>query len=143
MTWWRSACGARSWAPALWMLPVAFPVAMAFAGASGGMSVPLPPVEQSIAAPGIVPGGIVLFALHPPLAMALVIVAVFALYHGHAHGTEQPEAANRVACAAGFVVATGLLHLPGIGIGHFTKWPAGWSAFALRGQSSRWRVRRS
>ncbi len=117
--------GAILGAPALWLLPVAFPVAMAFAGALGVIGVPLPFVEQGIAVSSIVLGGMVLFAQRPPLAVALVIVAVFAVFHGHAHGVELPGSANPVAYTVGFVVATGLLHLCGIGIGFLTKWPAG------------------
>ena len=125
--------GAILGAPALWMLPVAFPVAMAFAGALGVIGIPLPLVEQGIALSSIVLGGMVLFAQRPPLAVALAVVAVFALFHGHAHGTELPEAANPVAFAVGFVVATGLLHLTGIGIGYLTKWPAGMVAVRASG----------
>ena len=125
--------GAILGAPALWMLPVAFPVAMAFAGALGVIGIPLPLVEQGIALSSIVLGGMVLFAQRPPLAVALAVVAVFALFHGHAHGTELPEAANPVAFAVGFVVATGLLHLTGIGIGFLAKWPAGMVAVRASG----------
>ena len=125
--------GAILGAPALWMLPVAFPVAMALAGALGVIGVPLPFVEQGIAISSIVLGGMVLFALRPPLSFALAIVAVFAVFHGHAHGTELPASANPVAYAVGFVVATGLLHLAGIAIGFLTRWPAGTVAVRAAG----------
>ena len=117
--------------PALWMLPVAFPLVMAFAGALGVMQVPLPGVETGIALSGIVLGLMVLFAARPPLWVALVLVAAFAVFHGHAHGAELPESANPVAYSLGFVVATGLLHLAGIAIGLLVKWPAG--RVAVRG----------
>ena len=65
------------------------------------------------------------FAQRPPLAVALAIVAVFAVYHGHAHGAELPGSANPIADTLGFVVATGLLHLCGIAIGFLTTRPAG------------------
>ncbi|MGQ0566912.1 MAG: HupE/UreJ family protein [Gemmobacter sp.] len=125
--------GAILGAPALWLLPLAFPVAMALAGALGVMAVPLPFVEQGIALSGIVLGGMVLFAQRPPLALALAVVAVFAVFHGHAHGAELPEAANPVAYAVGFVVTTGLLHLAGIAIGTLAKWPAGLVAVRATG----------
>ena len=125
--------GAILGAPALWMLPVAFPVAMAFAGALGVMGVPLPFVEQGIAISSIVLGGMVLFAQRPPLTAALAIVAVFAMFHGYAHGAELPESASPVAYTVGFVVATGLLHLIGISIGYVTKWPAGMVAVRASG----------
>ncbi len=111
--------------PALWQLPVAFPVVMAFAGALAVMGVPLPGVEIGIALSGVVLGLMVLFAVRPPIWVAAVIVSVFAVFHGHAHGTELPASANPVAYAIGFVVATGALHLIGIAIGMLVKWPAG------------------
>ena len=117
--------------PAVWMLPVAFPVVMAFAGALGIMQVPFPGVETGIALSGIVLGAMVLFAVKPPVQVALAMVAVFALFHGYAHGAELPESLNPVAYALGFVVATGLLHLTGIAIGLLMKWPAG--RVAVRG----------
>jgi len=66
-----------------------------------------------------------LFALKPPLWIAAIIVAAFAIFHGHAHGTELPNAANALAYSVGFVVSTGLLHLAGIGIGELIRWPIG------------------
>ena len=112
-------------APAIWMLPVVFPLAMAVAGAFGAAGVPLPGVEAGIALSGIVLGLMVVFAARPPLWIAAALVGVFAVFHGHAHGTELPEAANPLVYAVGFVVATGLLHLAGIAIGQLAKWPAG------------------
>jgi len=60
-----------------------------------------------------------------PLAVAAVLVGAFAIFHGHAHGTELPAAADAIAYSVGFVVATGLLHLAGIALGSLTRWPAG------------------
>ncbi len=67
----------------------------------------------------------VAFAARPPIWIAAVIVAAFAIFHGHAHGTELPSAANPLAYSAGFVIATGLLHLIGIAFGLVVRWPAG------------------
>lgn len=117
--------GAILGAPALWQLPVAFPLVMALAGALAVMGIPLPGVEAGIALSGVVLGLMVLFAVRPPIWVAAVIVSVFAVFHGHAHGTELPASANPVAYAIGFVVSTGLLHLAGIVIGTLVKWPAG------------------
>jgi urease accessory protein len=111
--------------PAIWQLPVVFPVVMALAGALGVMGVPIPAVEVGIALSGLVLGLAVLFLVKPPLALAAAIVGVFAVFHGHAHGTELPEAANPLAYAVGFVVATGLLHLAGIAFGLLMARPAG------------------
>lgn len=110
---------------ALWLLPILFPLAMAVAGAAGAAGIPLPGVEVGIALSGVVLGLAVLFSLRPALPVALAMVGVFAVFHGHAHGTELPASANPLEYAVGFVVATGLLHLAGIGIGALAQWPAG------------------
>jgi hypothetical protein len=67
-------------------------------------------------------------ALKPPLWAAAIIVGVFAIFHGYAHGAEMPDASNAVSYALGFVIATGALHLLGIGFGSLARWPAGKAA---------------
>jgi urease accessory protein len=67
----------------------------------------------------------VAFAVRPPIWVAAVIVGAFAIFHGHAHGTELPSAANPLVYSLGFVIATGLLHLCGIAFGLVVRWPAG------------------
>ena len=111
--------------PSIWILPVVFPLVMAFGGALGVMGVPVPAVETGIAASAVVLGAMVAFAVRPPIWIAALIVGVFAIFHGHAHGTELPGAANPLAYSFGFVVATGLLHLSGIAFGLLVRWPAG------------------
>lgn len=111
--------------PAIWLLPVVFPLVMAFGGALGVIGVPLPGVEIGIALSALVLGAMVLFAVRPPLWVAVALVGAFAIFHGHAHGTELPEAANPLAYSIGFVLCTGLLHLCGIAFGLLTRWPAG------------------
>jgi urease accessory protein len=117
--------GAFLGAPAIWVLPVVFPLVMAMGGVLGVIGVPLPGVEVGIAGSAIVLGLVVAFAARPPLWIAAVIVGVFAIFHGHAHGTELPEAANPISYSLGFVIATGLLHLVGISFGLLVRWPAG------------------
>jgi urease accessory protein len=117
--------GAFLGAPAIWVLPIAFPLVMALGGALGVAGVPLPGIETGIALSALVIGLAVALAFRPPLWVAALIVAVFAIFHGHAHGTEMPGAANPLAYAAGFVIATGLLHLTGIAFGLLTVRPAG------------------
>jgi urease accessory protein len=107
--------------PAIWLLPIVFPLVMAFGGALGVAGVPLPGVETWIAASAVVLGLCVALALKPPLWVAALIVGAFAIFHGHAHGTELPEAASPIAYAIGFVIATGLLHLCGIGFGLLSR----------------------
>jgi urease accessory protein len=111
--------------PAIWVLPVVFPLVMTFGGALGVLGVPIPGVETGIALSAIVLGLMVAFAVRPPLWIAAVIVGSFAIFHGHAHGTELPGAANPLAYSLGFVIATGLLHLTGIAFGLVVRWPAG------------------
>ena len=73
----------------------------------------------------IVLGAMIALAARPPLWIAATVVGAFAVFHGHAHGTELPQAANALAFSAGFVIATGLLHLSGIAFGLIVKWPKG------------------
>src|SRR5262252_10884491 len=93
--------------PAIWLLPVVFPLVMAFGGALGVAGMPLPGVETGIAISAIIVGGMVAFAAKPPLWIAAVLVGAFAIFHGHAHGAELPIGADAVAFSMGFVVATG------------------------------------
>lgn len=112
-------------APAIWVLPIVFPLVMALGGAFGMIGIPLPAVETGIALSAVILGVCVLFALKPPLPIAAAIVGAFAIFHGYAHGTEMPEASSAVAYALGFVIATGMLHLAGILFGSLARWDAG------------------
>ena len=112
-------------APAIWVLPIVFPLVMALGGAFGMIGIPLPAVETGIALSAVVLGLCVALALKPPLPVAAVIVGAFAIFHGYAHGAEMPEASSAVSYALGFVIATGLLHLAGILFGSLARWGAG------------------
>lgn len=111
--------------PAIWLLPVVFPLVMALGGALGVLGVPLPLVEVGIAASAVILGLMVVLRARPPLWVAATLVGFFAIFHGHAHGTELPEASNPLSYAIGFVLATGLMHLAGIALGTLTKFPRG------------------
>lgn len=117
--------GAFLGAPAIWLLPIVFPLVMAGGGVMGILGVPLPGVEIGIAISAIVLGLMVALAARPPLWVATVLVGAFAIFHGHAHGSELPPGTDAVAFSVGFVVATGLLHLTGITFGLLARWPAG------------------
>ncbi len=117
--------GAFLGSPAIWLLPVVFPLVMAFGGVLGVAGVPLPGVEIGIALSAIVLGLMVATAARPPLPFAAILVGSFAIFHGHAHGTELPSAANPLAYSAGFVIATGLLHLSGIAFGLLDRFRRG------------------
>ena len=103
--------------PLIWALPITFPLMMVVGGAIGILGVPLPIVEPGIAASVIVIGGAIAFAWRAAPPSAIVTIAAFAVFHGYAHGTELPEAANAASYATGFVLSTGLLHLSGIALG--------------------------
>jgi len=117
--------------PAIWMLPVTFPLMMSVGGALGVRGVAMPGVEVGIVASALVLGSMIALEARPPLWIAAAIVAAFAVFHGHAHGRELPKAAYPLAYGVGFVVSTGLLHLSGITIGLIHRWPIG--ARVLRG----------
>jgi len=125
--------GAVLGAPALWLLPVAFPLVMALGGVLGIVGVPLPRIEIGIAVSAIVLGLMVAFMVRAPLAIAVAVVAVFAVFHGYAHGAELPPGADAIAFSAGFVIATGLLHLGGVGLGLAARRPAGRIAVRFAG----------
>jgi len=125
--------GAQLGPPAVWLLPVAFPMVMALGGTLGLVGVHLPGVEIGIALSAIGLGAVVLFEAKPKLAVAAALVGFFAIFHGHAHGTELPQGANGLLYSIGFVVATGLLHLAGIGIGTIHRWPGGRTALRWTG----------
>jgi urease accessory protein len=125
--------GAFLGAPAIWLLPVVFPLVMAGGGVIGILGVPIPGVEAGIAVSAIVFGLMIALALRPPLWIAAGLVGVFAVFHGHAHGAELPPGADAVAYSAGFVIATGMLHLAGIAFGRFVRWPAGRIAVRVAG----------
>ena len=123
--------GAQLGKPAIWALPVTFPMVMAFGGMTGLMGLPLPGVEVGIAASAIALGAMVAAEAKPPIAAAALLVGLFAIFHGHAHGTELPAGASGITYSIGFVVSTGTLHAVGIGIGLAHRWPGGRTA--LRG----------
>ena len=114
--------GAQLGAPALWVLPVAFPLVMAIGGFLGFVGVHLPGVEIGIAASAVLLGAAVLFAWRPPLATAALLVGALAIFHGHAHSTELPNGEDALLYSMGFVIATGCLHALGIAIGTVRRW---------------------
>jgi urease accessory protein len=116
--------GAQLGLPAIWVLPLAFPLVMALGGMLGFLGLPLPGVEVGIAASALVLGTAVAVELRPKLVIAALVVGCFAIFHGHAHGTELPQGQSALLYSLGFVIATGCLHALGIGIGtvHSRPW---------------------
>lgn len=119
--------------PSKWVLPVFFPLVMALGGVIGVLGIPLPHVEAAVAISDIVLGVLVSTATRLPPALACLIVGIFAVFHGHAHGTEIPGAADPVSYALGFVLATGGLHLSGIFFGTLSNGGIGQSWLRIVG----------
>ena len=123
--------GAQLGNPALWILPVTFPMVMSLGAMMGLLGIPLPGIEVGIAVSAILLGAMVFGEVKPKLYIAAVMVGFFAIFHGHAHGTELPAEQSGLLYSMGFVIATGVLHGIGITIGLIHRWPAG--KLALRG----------
>ncbi len=139
--------GAQLGTPALWLLPVTFPMVMALGGMLGLLGAPLPGVEVGIATSAILLGLAVMSELHPPFAAAAVLVGFFAVFHGHSHGAELPAGQNALLYSMGFVVATGFLHGVGIAVSLIHRWPwgqrmlrAAGAGIALAGVFFMWRA---
>ena len=102
---------------ALWAVPLSFVTMMVAGGAAGTGGIELPFVEIAIGLSVVVFGGAVAFRLHLPTVAAMALVGLFAIFHGHAHGSEMAETASGFGYALGFVLATAGLHGCGIGFG--------------------------
>jgi urease accessory protein len=111
---------------AMWLVPLTFVAVMAFGGFLGIAGIPVPFIEIGITLSVVVLGAIVAFGVKVPIAVAMGIVGLFAVFHGHAHGSEMPMDASGLDYGLGFMFATLVLHAAGIGIGFLigmtTKW---------------------
>jgi len=134
---------ARLGGRAPWALPTSFVAAMAIGAALGMAGLALPGLETTIALSVIVLGALIALPVRPTTVLAAVIVAGFAICHGYTHGLEMDSARSGIAFGLGFMSATALLHLTGIGLGlgsahsgvslHGRTARAGGSAVALVG----------
>jgi urease accessory protein len=111
--------------PLIYTLPVVFPGIMVLGAVLGMFAVCIPSIEAGIAASVFVLGTCIALALRPPMWAAVLVVSVFAVFHGYAHGQELPSAADPIGYSAGFVLATGLLHVCGIALGLINLKPGG------------------
>jgi urease accessory protein len=102
---------------ALWLVPLTFVGIMAFGGFLGIAGISVPFIEIGIALSVVVLGAIVAFGVKVPVAVAMGLVGLFAIFHGHAHGSEMPMDASGLEYGLGFMFATAVLHAAGIGIG--------------------------
>jgi urease accessory protein len=117
--------GAQMGGRAVWALPVTFPLIMAAGGVAGMLGLPLPHVELGIALSILALGSAIALGWRPAEAVALILIGAFAICHGYAHGVELPNAADPADYAVGFVIATGLIHLLGVGVGLALNKPLG------------------
>jgi urease accessory protein len=117
---------------AVWLVPAAFVAMMAVGGFAGLEGIQLPFVETGIALSVVVLGLAVAFRWKLPVAVASALVGLFAIFHGHAHGSEMPVDAPGLTYAAGFMLATASLHVAGIGLGLAVGRIGARSRFALQ-----------
>jgi urease accessory protein len=109
---WAAQLGGR----ALWLVPSTFVLAMAAGGTLGFMGIQLPMVESGIAGSVLILGVLVALALRWPPAASMMLVGMFAIFHGYAHGVEMAVESSALWYSLGFMLATAILHGAGIGI---------------------------
>ncbi|MFT6985330.1 MAG: urease accessory protein [Psychromonas sp.] len=109
---WAVQIGGR----ALWAVPGTFVVVMILGGILGFSGVRVPFIEEGILVSVLILGVLIAGAFKLPLAYSVLIVGVFAIFHGNAHGAEMPATAIAALYIAGFALATAALHLAGIGL---------------------------
>lgn len=112
--------GAYLGRPLVYVLPVVFPTVMALGGILGMSGLAMLPVELGIAVSVLLLGTLVAASKSLPAWAACLLVALFGLFHGFAHGQELPVSANPVGYCAGFMLSTGSLHLAGVALGLLT-----------------------
>jgi urease accessory protein len=88
---------------------------MLFGFSAAGLGLQVPFVEPAIAASILILGSSVAFALKMPAWAGGMLVAFFAFFHGHAHGSES-AGLSAIPFAAGFALATAALHTSGVGV---------------------------
>ena len=121
---WSVQLGGR----AIWLVPGAFVAAMTAGGMLGMSGMTLPFVEQGILASIFVLGLLIAMATRLGLGASVALVSLFAVFHGHAHGTEAPLNASAVTYGLGFALSTAALHLCGVltGLGLRESAQAAW-----------------
>ena len=102
---------------AYWKVPLAFVSMMALGAIVATAGLPLPAVESGIATSVLILGLVIAFSVRMSIPLGMVLVGVFALFHGHAHGTELPQAASAASYGLGMLLATIGLHATGLGAG--------------------------
>jgi len=110
---WAAQMGGR----AIWAIPTSFVTLMILGGVVGILGIPIPYIEEGILVSVLVLGVLIATASRFPVSISALIVGFFAIFHGHAHGTEMPMTAAGFTYGLGFAISTALLHTSGISIG--------------------------
>ncbi len=126
---WAAQLGGR----ARWLVPASFATLMTAGGALGMAGLHLPMVEAGIVVSVLALGIFIATAARLPVAASMAVVGLFALFHGHSHGTEIPAAASGLSYALGFVLATAALHGCGVGLGMLAQKQAATPAIRFAG----------
>jgi urease accessory protein len=119
--------------PLIQALPIVFPMMMVGGAVLAMSGAPIPPTELGVALSVLVLGACIALRFVAPVWLAAVIVGFFGVFHGYAHGKELPSAADPLGYSLGFVLATGLLHVAGIGLGFCSERPGGTVAIRCAG----------
>jgi urease accessory protein len=106
---------------AIWTVPATFVGVMAIGGLLGLADVGLTAIEVGIASSVLVLGLAIAADRRVPVALAMAAVALFAIFHGYAHGAEMPTIAEPARYAAGFLTGTAALHVLGVIIGDISQ----------------------
>jgi urease accessory protein len=102
---------------ATWLIPLSFVGTMIIGGIIGIMGVQVPFVETGIILSVLILGVLITASFRLPIVAGMILVGVFALFHGHSHGTEIPVLVSGAAYSAGFAISTIMLHASGIAVG--------------------------
>lgn len=119
---WAAQLGGR----ARWLVPATFGGVMALGAVLASQNVAFPAVEQMIAASLLAFGLLIALAKRLPLSAGLGLTALFAAFHGFAHGAELPASSSGLTFGLGFAAATLLLHGLGFALGQFSQSRASW-----------------
>jgi urease accessory protein len=106
---------------ALWSVPLTFVSVMTIGAILGGLGVELPLVESGIALSVTVLGIALAAEKNMAIVWAMLFVGFFAIFHGHAHGTEMPDVGDPLLYGLGFILGTAFIHLSGVLIGVGSK----------------------
>ena len=102
---------------AVWAVPTTFVTVMILGGGIGIFGISIPYIEEGILVSVLVLGVFIAAASRFPVSISALMVGIFAIFHGHAHGTEMPMPVGGFSYSIGFALATLLLHAFGTVIG--------------------------